>query len=232
MLINPLKFYSKYKEDFKKLYANHGPDHNYESHIVQVVQNAQSVCMANNIPYTREMELGCVLHDIGEVIDRKHHNDVAARMVPYVLEDIGIPTYDIDVSLVQACCKYHRASEKADISQMPIDVQVVSAADRMRPSACKEDLLRDVYYRAYQYCLSHTDEVDDVNDPVYSSYKWVTDTYTTDNARSKYYSDLYRNTFERQLNIQKDLVAQISLDEYREWLKREYGIGAPVEIKP
>lgn len=230
MTINPLKYYKAWTEGFRKLYANHSPDHNYDSHLVQVCLNAQSICMANNIPYTREMELGSILHDMTEIYDRKNHNISAANAVPYVLEDLGIPTDDIDVELVQKCVRYHRASEKEDITQLPIDCQIVSAADRMRPSTNKEDLFRDVYWRAYQYSCTHTDEVEDTEDPTYSSWKWVHDTYTTDNARSKYYSDLYRNTFERLLMIQKDIVKNITLDEYKEWLKREKGIGQDIEI--
>lgn len=230
MVINPLKFYKKYTEGFRKLYANHSPDHNYDSHLVQVCLNAQSICMANNIPYTREMELGSVLHDCTEIYDRKNHNVSAANVVPHILEDLGIPTDDIDVKLVQDCVRYHRASEKEDITKLPIDCQIVSAADRMKPSTNKEDLLRDVVWRAIQYCMSHDDEVEDKEDPIYSGWKWVHDTYTTDNARSKYYSDLYRNTFERHLNIQKDLVKDLTLEEVREWCKREKGIGAEIQI--
>ena len=230
MVINPLKFYKKYTEGFRKLYANHSPDHNYDSHLVQVCLNAQSICMANNIPYTREMELGSILHDCTEIYDRKNHNVSAANAVPHILEDLGVPTDDIDVKLVQDCVRYHRASEKEDITKLPIDVQIVSAADRMKPSTNKEDLLRDVVWRAIQYCMSHDDEVEDKEDPIYSGWKWVHDTYTTDNARSKYYSDLYRNTFERHLNIQKDLVKDLTLEEVREWCKREKGIGAEIQI--
>lgn len=230
MVINPLKFYKKYTEGFRKLYANHSPDHNYDSHLVQVCLNAQSICMTNNIPYTREMELGSILHDCTEIYDRKNHNVSAANAVPYILEDLGIPTDDIDVKLVQDCVRYHRASEKEDITKLPIDVQIVSAADRMKPSTNKEDLLRDVVWRAIQYCMSHDDEVEDKEDVIYSGWKWVHDTYTTDNARSKYYSDLYRNTFERHLNIQKDLVKDLTLEEVREWCKREKGIGAEIQI--
>lgn len=230
MVINPLKFYKKYTEGFRKLYANHSPDHNYDSHLVQVCLNAQAICMTNNIPYTREMELGSILHDCTEIYDRKNHNVSAANAVPYILEDLGIPTDDIDVKLVQDCVRYHRASEKEDITKLPIDVQIVSAADRMKPSTNKEDLLRDVVWRAIQYCMSHDDEVEDKEDPIYSGWKWVHDTYTTDNARSKYYSDLYRNTFERHLNIQKDLVKDLTLEEVREWCKREKGIGAEIQI--
>lgn len=230
MVINPLKFYKKYTEGFRRLYANHSPDHNYDSHLVQVCLNAQSICMTNNIPYTREMELGSILHDCTEIYDRKNHNVSAANAVPHILEDLGIPTDDIDVKLVQDCVKYHRASEKEDITKFPIDVQIVSAADRMKPSTNKEDLLRDVVWRAIQYCMSHDDEVEDKEDVIYSGWKWVVDTYTTDNARSKYYSDLYRNTFERHLNIQKDLVKDLTLEEVREWCKREKGIGAEIQI--
>ena len=230
MVINPLKFYKKYTEGFRKLYANHSPDHNYDSHLVQVCLNAQSICMANNIPYTREMELGSILHDCTEIYDRKNHNVSAANAVPYILEDLGIPTDDIDVKLVQDCVRYHRASEKEYITKLPIDVQIVSAADRMKPSTNKEDLLRDVVWRAIQYCMSHDDEVEDKEDVIYSGWKWVHDTYTTDNARSKYYSDLYRNTFGRHLNIQKDLVKDLTLEEVREWCKREKGIGAEIQI--
>lgn len=230
MVINPLKFYKKYTEGFRKLYANHSPDHNYDSHLVQVCLNAQSICMTNNIPYTREMELGSILHDCTEIYDRKNHNVSAANAVPHILEDLGIPTDDIDVKLVQDCVRYHRASEKEDITKFPIDVQIVSASDRMKPSTNKEDLLRDVVWRAIQYCMSHDDEVEDKEDVIYSGWKWVVDTYTTDNARSKYYSDLYRNTFERHLNIQKDLVKDLTLEEVREWCKREKGIGAEIQI--
>ena len=230
MVINPLKFYKKYTEGFRKLYANHSPDHNYDSHLVQVCLNAQAICMTNNIPYTREMELGSILHDCTEIYDRKNHNVSAANAVPYILEDLGIPTDDIDVKLVQDCVRYHRASEKEDITKLPIDVQIVSAADRMKPSTNKEDLLRDVVWRAIQYCMSHDDEVEDKEDVIYSGWKWVHDTYTTDNAKSKYYSDLYRNTFERHLNIQKDLVKDLTLEEVREWCKREKGIGAEIQI--
>ncbi len=229
MIINPLKHYKQHTEAFKKMYSLCPPDHGWE-HIVNVVLNAQSVCMANNIPYTKEMELGAILHDIGNSVNRDDHHNISARMVPYILNDCGIDTSDIDVELVQDCCRYHRASEKADISTMDIAVQVVSAADRMRPSACKEDLFRDVYYRAYLYCLTHTEEVENVNDPVGSSFKWVKETYTTDNARSKYYSDLYKNTFEKLLIKQKNLIANITLDEYRDWLKREHGVGSEMQI--
>lgn len=230
MTINPLKFYKQWTDGFRRLYANHSPDHNYDSHLVQVCMNAQSICMANNIPYTREMELASILHDMTEIYDRANHNVSAANAVPSVLAELGIPTDNIDVELVQLCVKHHRASEKEDIANMPIDVQVVSAADRMRPSTNKEDILRDVYWRAIQYSMTHTEEVEDTEDPVYSGFKWVHDTYTTDNARSKYYSDLYRNTFEKQLIAQKNLVAEITLDEVREWCKREKGIGAEITL--
>lgn len=230
MVINPLKFYKKFTEGFRKLYANHSPDHNYDSHLVQVCLNAQSICMANNIPYTKEMELGSVLHDMTEIYDRKNHNISAANAVPQVLEDLGIPTDDIDVELVQKCVRYHRASEEEDITQLPIDCQVVSAADRGRGYSNFEDIMEFVIWRAIQYCMTHTEEVEDVNDPIYSGWKWCKDVYTTDNTRSKYYSDLYRNTFERQLNLQKDLVKNLTLEEVREWCKREKGIGAEISV--
>lgn len=227
MILNPLIYFKQHTEYFKKIYSLCPEDHGW-SHIVDVVWNARSVCMANNIPYTKEIELGAILHDIGNRVSRDDHNIISAKMVPQILNELNID--DVDVGLVQDCCRYHRASEKADITKMDIAVQVVSAADRMRPSTNKEDLFRDVYYRAYLYSCNHTEEVEDVNDPVYSSWKWVHDTYTTDNARSKHYSDLYRNTFETQLNIQKDIVASISLQEYRDWMKRNHGVDADINV--
>lgn len=229
MIINPLKFYKRWTEDFKRLYSLCPPDHGW-SHIVDVVLSAQSICMANNIPYSREIELGAILHDIGNKVSRDRHHIISAQMIPEILETLQIPTEDIDVPLVQKCARYHRASEKEDISVMEIEVQVVSAADRLRPSTNKEDLFRDVYYRAYMYSCTHTEEVEDTSDPAYSSWKWVHDTYTSDNARSKYYSELYRVTYEELLIKQKNLVQSITLDEYKEWLKKEHGIGAEIQI--
>ena len=221
-------FYKDKLPEIKKLYANHSPDHNWDSHIVKVIENAQAICMANNIPFTKEMFLGCALHDCMEIYNRDKHHELAAKAVYHILPELGID--DVDIELVSHCCRYHRASEKEDISNMLIDIQVVSAADRMRPSTNKEDILRDVYWRAIQYSMTHTEEVEDTEDSVYSGWKWVHDTYTTDNARSKYYSDLYKNTFEKQLIAQKNLVAEITLDEVREWCKREKGIGAEITL--
>lgn len=228
MTINPLKFYKKWTDDFRRLYANHGPDHNYDTHLVQVCLNAQSICMANNIPYTREMELGSILHDVTEIYDRANHNVSAANAVPHILEELQIPTDDIDVSLVQKCVRYHRASEKEDITQFPIDCQVVSAADRMSPSTNKEDFLEYVVWRAIQYSMNHTEEVEDVDDPVYSGWKWVYDTYC-DNP-DRIYSDLYKNTFGKQLVAQANVARSLTLDEVREWCKREKGVGAEITI--
>lgn len=230
MVINPLKFYKKFTEGFRKLYANHGPDHNYDSHLVQVCLNAQSICMANNIPYTKEMELGSVLHDMTEIYDRKNHNISAANAVPQVLEDLGIPTDDIDVELVQKCVRYHRASEEEDITQLPIDCQVVSAADRGRGYSNFEDIMEFVIWRAIQYCMTHTEEVEDVNDPIYSGWKWCKDVYTTDNARSKYYSELYRNTFESQLKIMCNVIKKITLDDVRNWCKINKNVGSTITL--
>lgn len=230
MTINPLKYYKAWTEGFRKLYANHSPDHNYDSHLVQVCLNAQSICMANNIPYTREMELGSILHDMTEIYDRKNHNISAANAVPYVLEDLGIPTDDIDVELVQKCVRYHRASEKEDITQLPIDCQIVSAADRGRGYSNFEDIMEFVVWRAIQYCVTHDEEVEDKEDAVYSGWKWVHDTYTTDNARSKYYSDLYRNTFGPQLKIMCDVIKKITLDDVRKWCKINKNIGSSMML--
>lgn len=227
MVTNPLIYYKKHTDYFKSIYSLCPVDHGW-SHIVDVVWNARSVCMANNIPYTKEIELGAILHDIGNRVSRDRHNEISAQMVPEILEHLQIN--DVDVEDIQNGCRYHRASEKADISTMSITVGVISAADRMRPSTNKEDLLRDVVWRAIQYSMTHTEEVEDTSDPIYSGWKWVVDTYTTDNARSKYYSDLYRNTFERQLNLQKDLVKNLTLEEVREWCKREKGIGAEISV--
>lgn len=229
MTINPLKFYKQWTDGFKAEYSKCPVDHGW-SHIVDVVLNAQSVCMANNVPYTREIELSCILHDLGNSVSRDRHHEISAMMVPDVLEKLGIPTNNIDVEDIQNGCRYHRASEKEDISGMSMTVKITSASDRMRPSTNREDILRDVYWRAIQYSMTHDEEVEDTQDPIYSGFKWVYDTYTTDNARSAYYSDLYRNTFEKQLIAQKNLVAEITLDEVREWCKREKGIGAEITL--
>lgn len=228
MVINPLKFYKKYTEGFRKLYANHSPDHNYDSHLVQVCLNAQAICMTNNIPYTREMELGSILHDCTEIYDRKNHNISAANAVPYILEDLGIPTDDIDVKLVQDCVRYHRASEKEDITKLPIDVQIVSAADRMKPSTNKEDLLRDVVWRAIQYCMSHDDEVEDKEDPIYSGWKWCKDNLST--MSSRFYSDLFMNTFSKHIKLQTQLINELTLNDVVEWCKREKGMYSNISL--
>ena len=219
---NPLKFYRHLTKEFRKLYANHGPDHNYDTHLKYVVQNAQSICLANNIKYTKEMELGAVLHDCTEIYDRKNHHKSAARAVPYILEDLGIT--DVDVELVQKCVRYHRASETADITNMPIDVRVVSAADRMKAYDTKENVLEFILYRAYLYSKTHDDEVDDTSDPAYSAWKYNREVFTLDSIKSrKIYSDLYRSVWGEQLKKQAEIIQSITLDEFRTWLREVKG---------
>lgn len=225
MLLNPLIYTTKHVDYLKKMYSLCPVDHGW-SHIVDVVWNARSICMSNNIPYTKEIEWGCLLHDIGNKISRDKHHEISAKAVYDILPELGVD--DVDIELISHCCRYHRASEKEDITQFPIDVQVVSAADRMRPSTNREDILKDVYWRAIQYSMTHTEEVEDTEDPVYSGFKWVHD--NLNDTSSRVYSDLYRNTFSKQLAIQTKLVNSITLDEVREWCKREKGIGAEITL--
>lgn len=219
-------FYKDKLPEIKKLYANHSPDHNWDSHIVKVIENAQAICMANNIPFTKEMFLGCALHDCMEIYNRDKHHELAAKAVYHILPELGID--DVDIELVSHCCRYHRASEKEDISNMLIDIQVVSAADRCRPSTNKADFLEDVVWRAIQYSMTHTEEVEDTEDPVYSGYKWCMDTFRENPDRI--YSDLYRNTFAKQLVAQANVAKELTLNEVREWCKREKGIGAEITL--
>ena len=219
-------FYKDKLPEIKKLYANHSPDHNWDSHIVKVIENAQAICMANNIPFTKEMFLGCALHDCMEIYNRDKHHELAAKAVYHILPELGID--DVDIELVSHCCRYHRASEKEDISNMLIDIQVVSAADRCRPSTNKADFLEDVVWRAIQYSMTHTEEVEDTEDPVKSAYVWCMDTYRENPDRI--YSDLYRNTFAKQLVAQANVAKELTLDEVREWCKREKGIGAEITL--
>lgn len=219
-------FYKDKLPQIKKLYANHSPDHNWDSHIVKVIENAQAICLANNIPFTKEMFLGCALHDCMEIYNRDKHHELAAKAVYHILPELGID--DVDIELVSHCCRYHRASEKEDISDKLIDIRVVSAADRMRPSTNKADFLEDVVWRAVQYSMTHTEEVEDTEDPIKSAYTWCMDTYRENPDRI--YSDLYRNTFAKQLVAQANVAKELTLDEVREWCKREKGIGAEITL--
>lgn len=230
MTINPLIYYSQYTDGFKKIYANNPVDHGWD-HIVNVVLNARIICAENNIQYNREIELGAVFHDMGNAYSRDNHHIISARMVPDVLSDLGIPTDDLDVELIQKCCRYHRASEKEDVTQMEIEVQVVSAADRMKPSTNIEDLMEDVVWRAVQYSMTHSEEeeVEDTSDPVYSAYRWIKDTLSTDN-NTRIYSDIYRNAFGSQLSKQTDLVDKLSLEFTRKWCSLNKGVGSQITL--
>lgn len=227
MITNPLLFAKQHTEYLKNLYSLCPPDHGW-GHIVDVVWNARSICVANNIPYTKEIEWGAILHDIGNRVSRDNHHIISAKMAYDILSELNVD--DVDHELVAQCCRYHRASEKEDITNKSVDVQVVAAADRGRGYSNFEDIMEHVIWRAIQYSMTHTEEVDDPEDPVYSGWKWCVDTYTSDNARTKYYSELYRNAFGQQLKLMCNVIKDITLDEVREWCKREKGIGADITI--
>lgn len=222
----PLKFFPHKLQELKKLYANHPLDHSWDSHIVGVIMNAQHICEVNLIQYTKEMELGCALHDCGEIYNRDKHNEIGARMVPSILkEDLELDEDDVDIDLVAKCVLNHRASHKGTLDT--VDEQVVSAADRMRPSITKEDLFKQVYLRSILYNISHGPEEGESADPVENSFNWVRKTYVDE--ETGVYPEIYWKAFGAEMKIQKRLIEKVTLDELRAYAATQ-GIGAEITV--
>lgn len=217
-----LIYYKDKHEDFKKLYADHNPEHNYINHTLLVAQYCQELCRANYIPYTREIELAAILHDLGDKYDRKNHAEVSIALLDDVLAKLDIDTSELDMELLKDCILHHRASYTGPLKT---DAEkVVSAADRMKPCVTKEALLNNVYLRAVIYNMTHPEEPGS-EDPVACAFDWIYDTYVV--KEDGRYPEIYKRTWGEDLKVQQDLIRNMTLPEVRKYCD-DKGLFQPI----
>lgn len=102
--------------------------------LTNMVEKSQKICKKLKIEYTRIIEVGCLLHDIGRVDGVEFHHITGARRALTYLKQIN-HIYDfrkIEVIGILDCIKMHRESFKMSALEphFPLEAQVVNLANR------------------------------------------------------------------------------------------------------
>lgn len=153
---NQLRKLSAYYDDTNENFYDHGM-----SHVLGVRQIAEDICRHINVPYTIEIELGALLHDVGLIEGRKKHHIAGANMVEGIIKALNV---ECDIELVKTMVHEHRTSNK-NINAFPIDVKIVNLADR-GISFDMDENIRKIAKRSYIYTsLIHPEcSVDEIID--------------------------------------------------------------------
>ena len=132
--------------------------HSWE-HIVEVVDEAQYICEKLNIPYTKEVEYGCMLHDMGLINGRKDHHEHGSYMAYKKYVD-WFPGEHQSAMEVAWLVKNHRASllEKSDVlvalsKPENINCLIVNLADRRISRLTADEYFKDNARRSLEYHL-------------------------------------------------------------------------------
>lgn len=213
-------FYFKDKEPyFKRLYDLCPPDHGW-GHIKDVIHTARVICQRLMIPYSKEIELGCILHDVGNMKERDNHHEIGARLTPIILKEGGIDTSDIDVELVQDCVRHHRASNPFE--PHTVEERIVSSADRGIPCTNVIDVLEKVLLRAVVYNLTHGVKADEC---VSNALNWMKATYVI--KREGIYPREFKEVFGKELEVQRSIIDGLTLDQCEEFINKK-GVFQPI----
>lgn len=215
-----LRYYGNLEPKFKELYDLCPPDHGW-GHITDVVKDAQFICDSLCIPYTREIELGAVLHDIGNMKERERHNVIGAMMVPRVLQELNISQNEVDYDLVANCVRHHRASNP--FVPETIEERIVSSADRGRPATTRDKVLSEVLLRSVVYNLTHGNH----KNPVESALNWMKETYVI--KETGIYPPEFQLVFNEALEKQKQIIDSLTLEECEKYIE-EMGVFQPIKI--
>ena len=105
-----------------------------KSKLENMCLKAQYICQKIKVDYTRVIEFGCLLHDIGRVDGVKYHHITGGRRAVNFLKSIN-ELYDfrkIEVLSILDCIKMHRKSFKIDALNpyFPLEAQIVNLANR------------------------------------------------------------------------------------------------------
>lgn len=102
--------------------------------LINMCKKAQYICNKLKVEYSRIIEFGCLLHDIGRADGVKYHHITGGRRAVNFLKSINA-LYDfrrIEVLSILDCIKMHRKSFKIDVLNpyFPLEAQIVNLANR------------------------------------------------------------------------------------------------------
>lgn len=217
----PLLFYPHLRKQFHELYSWCTEDHGI-FHICCVLRDARRMCEDFGIKYTREIELGCVLHDIGNRYTRSRHDIVGGNMTREFLKENGLED-EVNVEEVVAAVEHHRSGYKGE---RKTDTEIIVAcADRGIPLTDRDRILNEIFLRAIVYSMNnlHKDSVSAVD----SAYE-----YCMDEESGKdwsIYEEIYIKHYWKLLNRKREIMNSISVDEVRKYA-HDHGIGTEITI--
>lgn len=215
----PLVYYPQHKKYFQDLYSYCSEDHGV-FHICCVLRDAQRMCEEFGIKYTREVELGAVLHDIGNRYSRANHDKIGAIMARDVLKILELEN-EVDVEEVVAAVEHHRSGYKGPRNT---DAEIIVAcADRGIPLTDRDRILNEIFLRAIVYAMKveHRDSVSAVD----SAYEYCLKEFAgTDWSM---YEEVYVQHYWKLLNRRREIINTITLEEVRKYAL-DHGIGTPL----
>lgn len=217
----PLVYYQHLRKEFHKLYNYCTEDHGI-FHICCVLRDAQRVCEDFGIPYTKEIELGCVLHDIGNRYTRSRHDIVGGVMAREFIEEHNLGE-DINVNDVIAAVEHHRSGFKG--SRDTNTEVIVACADRGIPLVDRASILNEIFLRAIVYSMNNLHMSPE--EAIKSGYE-----YCQEEESGKdwsIYEDIYIKHYWKRLNKKREIMNTISLDEVALYA-RNNGVGSSIEI--
>ncbi len=223
MLINqlPLVYFPHLRKKFHELYNYCSEDHGI-FHIACVLRDAQRMCEDFGMMYTKEIELGCVLHDIGNRYTRSNHEVVGGNMAREFIAENDL-TDEINVEEVVASVEHHRSGYKGE-RKTNTEI-VVACADRGIPVSDRDKILNETFLRAILYSINvmHLDSVEAVD----SAYEYC---QKEEAGRDwSIYEEIYIKHYWKKLNARREVMNTISIDEVRKYA-HEKGVGTKIEM--
>lgn len=217
---------SSYYDESNKNFHEHGM-----AHVLSVRQIAEDICKFINAPYTIEIELATLLHDVGLVKGKKNHHIEGANMVEDIIKSLNV---ECDIDLVKTMIREHRTANK-NIDSFPVDVKIVNLANREFSLDIRLSI-RKIAERSYEYTKSLHPEysVDEIVDTTthYVLNKYGTGGYIYENkflyeVYGKELSKAMDDEFEKYLRDyaksveSEDIVRNIT--DFDNYEKNEFG---------
>lgn len=220
----PLVFYGHLKKEFCDLYSFCSEDHGV-FHISCVLRDAQRMCEDFGIPYSREIELAAVLHDIGNRYDRSKHDIIGSVMArEFIIEHKLDITDGVDVDDIVNAVLHHRSGCE-EVRTSPTEI-IVASADRGIPVVEKDRILNEIFLRAIVYSLNvlHLDAESAID----GAYDYCMKEFA--NCDYNIYEPEFLNAYEDLLEERKYIMTEcITKDEVRKFAHSK-GIGAEIVV--
>lgn len=217
----PLVYFPHLRKKFHELYNYCTEDHGI-FHISCVLRDAQRMCDKFGIMYTKAIELGCVLHDIGNRYTRSRHDIVGANMAREFIYENNLQD-EVPVDIVVASVAHHRSGFKGE--RKTNTEKIVACADRGVPITDRETILNEIFLRAIVYSINNLHM--DPEKAIESAYDYC----MKEESGSDWsiFEEIYIKHYWKMLNKKREVMNTISLDEVRKYA-HEHGIGSEIII--